>query len=308
MVEYFLAVDGGGTKTHVLCADPSGTVLGEGMSGPTSLAATSVGAASFNLLEAVRQATQTLPEPKQCKALVMGLAGLDTDAEALQANTVFKQSLAHLNIQNWSLVNDSLIALESGTSNPDAVVLISGTGSNCFGRNSQGQTAKAGGMDYLLTDQGSGYAIGRAVLRESVKSFDGRGRKTELEQYVCEHFHIASIAELKNKVSNPALTKTEVAELAQQCLRALDQGDAVAAAIFDHVVSDLSTMINAVLKRLSLLDKPVDVVLAGSITKISVVKEKLVSACLILNPQIKMVFPTKAPVHGALDLVLRQRS
>lgn len=307
-MNYILAVDGGGSKTHVVCADEQGSIVGEGVSGPTSLTATTVGAASFNLREAVRQATEHLPQDSVIAELVIGLAGLDTPTEQLQASSVFSQALSDRQIKHFTLVNDAMIALESGTDAPNAVVLISGTGSNCFGRSADGQTARAGGMDYLLSDQGSGYAIGRAVLRAAVKSFDGRGPQTELEQFVCEHFHIATIAELKPKVHSPLLTKTEVAELAQLCLRAYDQGDNIAQSIFDYAVSELVSLAKAVIVRLKLEAQPTTLVLAGSITKIALIQKNVSDQLTQQFPSLQVVIPTKPPVFGAVKMALRSIS
>lgn len=304
-MKYFLAVDGGGTKTHVLCATDAGEVIGEGLSGPTNLTATTAGAASYSLREGIRQALEKAPADIQIEALVMGLAGLDTPTEQSTAEKVFGQVLQGVSIKKIQLVNDIVIALENGTQAPNALALISGTGSSCFGRNAQGQTAKAGGLDYLLTDQGSGYAIGRAVLRQAVKSFDGRHEKTMLEQFVCEHFHITSLAELKDKVHNPLLTKTEIAELAEVCLRAFDQGDSMAQAIFDYAVGELIIMAQAVMRRLELLEQPYDCVLVGSITRIMYIEEKLVVGLKAINSKINCVSPTQPPVYGALKLAIK---
>jgi N-acetylglucosamine kinase-like BadF-type ATPase len=304
-MKYVLAVDGGGSKTHVICADETGAIIGEGVSGPTSLTATTVGAASFNLKEAVRQATETLPPETSFANLTIGLAGLDTPPEEVQARSVFTQVMSDRKIDHFILVNDTVIALENGTDDANALVVIAGTGSNCFGRNAQGMTAQAGGLDYILSDQGSGYNIGRAVLRKAVKSFDGRGPKTELEQFVCEHFHINSIAELKPKVHNPLLTKTEVAELAQQCLRAFDQGDQIAKGIFDHNIDELILMATAVLEKLELKETPSTCVLAGSITKIAYVQTQFSDHLKKAFPQVQVVVPTTPPVHGAVKLALK---
>jgi N-acetylglucosamine kinase-like BadF-type ATPase len=302
---YFLAIDGGGSKTQVICTDESGQVVGEGFSGPTSLAVTNAGAASFNLKEAIRQAVEKLPPEVAIEKVAMGLAGMDTPEEALLAKNTFTPWFEPFHIKEFILVNDIEIALEGGTSAQDAVALISGTGSNCYGRNQAGQVAKAGGMDWLLADQGSGYSIGRAVLRMAVKSYDGRMRKTQLEQFICEHFHITNISELKAKVYNPPLTKTEVAELAQLCLRGFDQGDEVAKGIFDHAISELVIMSESVLSRLNLQAVPVDFVLAGSITKISYIQTQLITELKKMCPQINMIVPTAAPVFGALKLVMK---
>lgn len=304
-MSYFLAVDGGGTKTQVLLADAQGNKLGEGWSGPTSLTATSVGAASFNLREAVRQALETVGSQAEISAMVMGLAGMDTPNEEAQALHVFKQVLDVHHIARFQLVNDIVIALESGSDAPNAVALIAGTGSNCWGRNQAGQKAKSSGMDYLLTDQGSAYAIGRQVLREAVRSFDGRSPKSVLEQLVREYFHISSIAELKDHVYNPVLTKTEIGELAKLCSDAHQQGDEVAATIFTKTAHDLLDLVKAVVTRLELQSQTYDLVLVGGVSKLQSVTDQFLELLRQFSPQVQVIQPTQDPVHGALKLALK---
>jgi N-acetylglucosamine kinase len=161
-------------------------------------------------------------------------------------------------------------------------------------------------MDYLLTDQGSGYEIGRYVLRSAVKSYDGRIEKSVLEELVCQHFHIANIGELKSKVYNPPLTKTEVAELAKLCDVAFERGDTVAREIFDHVVDELSLMVSTSLIRLGMTNRAVDCVLVGSITKVPHIADRLAEEIRRLCPQAHVVHPDKPPVYGALRLALAQ--
>lgn len=307
---HFLAVDGGGTKTQVILANEQGQQLGEGWSGPTSLTATSVGAASFNLREAVRQALESVSSEVEIAAMVMGLAGMDTPNEEAQALHVFKQVLDVHHILRFQLVNDIVIALESGSDSPNAVALIAGTGSNCWGRNQSGQTAKSSGMDFLLTDQGSAYAIGRQVLREAVRSFDGRSPKSILEQLVREYFHISSIAELKDHVYNPLLTKTEIGELAKLCSDAEQQGDEVAKTIFAKTAHDLLDLVKAVVTRLELQAQTYDLVLVGGVSKLPAVSDQFLMLVKEFSPQVQIVQPEQDPVHGALKLafVLAQSS
>ncbi len=306
-MDYLLAVDGGGTKTHVLCADAQGQVVGEGLSGPTNLTAAEPEEASFNLLEGIRQATEKLPAEKNVRKLVMGLAGLDTKNEAEVAQRFFTQALAHLHIQETMLVNDIVIAQYSGTDKNEAVTLIAGTGSQCFGRNEQGQEVKVGGMDFLLSDQGSGYAIGLEVLRQAVKSFDQVIAQTQLEKLVCDQFHIATIGELKDKVYHPLLKKTEVAELAKVCEQAAMQNDVVAREIFQHAVDDLFAMVATVMRRLSITDRELDCVMVGSIARTSLIQTPLSQRLQSTYPHLHIIFPEKQPVYGALSLALRNQ-
>lgn len=303
MAKYYLAADGGGTKTDVLCSDEMGNIIGQGGSGPTNLTSTSVGAASFNLNEAVRQSIEPIIDSEaDFVSFAMGLAGLDTDTETQIALEVFMRSLMKYQISNFYLVNDSVIALENGSDSSNALVLISGTGSIAYGRNDRGETAKAGGMDYILTDQGSGYYIGRQVLREAVKSFDGRRPKTVLEQMVCQHFRVNSISEIKNQVYNPPLTKIEVAELSYLCSDAFATGDEAATMIFEHAVDELELHAVTVIEKLNFADKPFDLVLTGAVIQLDYFKQHLSERLQKKFSSLNLIFPSTPPVYGAMKI------
>jgi len=308
MNKYILAVDGGGTKTEAICADATGVVIGQAIAGPTNITTTSVGAASFNLIEAVRQAIENLPvdDENEFSVLVMGLAGLDSESEYEEAYKIFSESLHHYNIKKFILLNDSLIALENGSNNPNAVILISGTGSNCFGRNETGETAKTSGMDFLLTDQGSGYAIGRSVLREAVKSYDGRSDKSSLENLVANYFKISSISELKKEVYNPLLSKIEIANLAYLCSQAYTQGDRAATDIFEKTVNEIIIMVSAVVDKLNLNSKLFDCVFSGSIIMLPYMQEKVSWLLKEKYENLNLVLPVNNPVFGALKIALKE--
>ncbi len=306
MQKLYLGIDGGGTKTDVICTDDQQHEFGHGSSGPTNLTSTTVGAASFNLKEAIRQALENAPQDREIVSAVMGLAGMDSQREYEVAYKTFIDILHPYGIKNFTLVNDSMIALENGTNNQNAVIVISGTGSICVGRNAKGETAKTGGMDYLLTDQGSGYDIGRHILREAVKSFDGRRHKTILEDLVCKHFSIADISHLKNEVYNPLLNKIEVAELSQLCSIAYEAGDEAAKDIFEWIERELILMIQTVIKRLELEHTPTDLVLSGSILKIEHVQQAIKNQVIADFPEVSFVSPEKPPVFGALKMALKK--
>lgn len=303
-LRFVLAIDGGGTKTDAVCANAAGEVVGEGHAGPTNLTSTSVGAASFNLREALRQASSGIPDNREFTKLVIGLAGLDSQSEHDKAMAVFRPALADFQIQDIQLINDTQIALESGSDFPNAIVIISGTGSNCFGRNDQGQTVKAGGMDYLLTDQGSGYSIGRRVLREAVKSFDHRTSKTLLENLVIEHYGLHDMTDLKDAVYDPPLSKIQVADVARLCTQAADQQDEVALRIFSDAVTDLMMHITAVTSRLNFADKEFEIVTAGAVFGIPYVFDDFTQRIATEYSSARIIRPTKDPVFGALKLAL----
>lgn len=304
MAEYLLAADGGGTKTEVVCTTLEGEVVGKGLSGPTNLTSTSIGAASFNLKEAIRQAIETLPAERSFPVLTMGLAGMDSPAEEAVAHRVFSEALTEYQIGKLVLVNDSLIALMNGTTEPNGIVVIAGTGSIAFGRTQDGRTARAGGMDYLLADQGSGYAIGLAALQAAVKSYDGRLETSLLEALVREHFSVASIEDLKSQVYNPVLTKIEIAELSHVCFAAHAQGDPAATAILEQATLELVALARAVTLKLGLGGQNIPVVLAGAVLQQDPVKSK-VAQLLEQEFSHRIIFPENTPVFGAINLAMQ---
>ena len=56
-----------------------------------------------------------------------------------------------------SVVGDMVIALEAAFRSGPGVIVIAGTGSIAYGRNRDGQTARAGGWGFAISDEGSGH-------------------------------------------------------------------------------------------------------------------------------------------------------
>lgn len=302
-----LGMDGGGTKTEVLIADLEGKILSSHIGGPTNLAAVPESVALNNLEDALTAAFKKLRRVHVVRAVV-GMAGIDTSSDAEHFRTFASATLESFGIRNYQLVNDSEVALANGTDSTDALILIAGTGSICFGRNTAGKTARAGGMDYLLADEGSGYWIGRKVLRAVVRAHDGRGMATALTPLVLRHFKITQVNQLKQKVYQPQLSKMGVAELAKLWEAAVLQHDEVALIIQKQIVDKLAVLTEAVARSLELTDKPFDLVMAGSITQLKVVGPLLRERLQQLFPQVTLLVPKNSPAHGAIKLALRANS
>jgi len=59
---------------------------------------------------------------------------------------------------------DYVLGVDGGSDSKNGIMIICGTGSNCFGVNEEGKEAKVNGWDYILGDEGSGYEIGIKAL------------------------------------------------------------------------------------------------------------------------------------------------
>ncbi len=284
-------------------------MLAESKTGPSNFAATGVNQAAKNFKQAVEQVVAEVEKKvnREIKILsaMAGMAGLDIKEEEFAARQIFGPIFKSFNCAKFKFVNDGWIALESGTQKKDAIVLIAGTGSNCLGRASDGRQAKAGGFDYLLSDEGSSYFIGQLALKAAAKSYDGRGQKTKLEALLIKYFKLGNFAQIKTKIYQPALNKSQIAQLARLVDEAFKQGDAVAKQILDQAVAELVLMIKIVATDLGFKNKNFDLVLAGGLFRQKYIKQILLISIARFFPLAKIIFPQKLPVYGALSLVVK---
>ncbi len=305
-MNYYLGIDGGGTKTKFVMADELGHETEIIKVGPTSLVAVSQQQAQTNLELGLEKICSHLneddKEDDRVMMAVMGLASVDSDIEEEQAAKIFQPIFSKFPVEQFAVLNDVVPALVNSTEQDNAIVLIAGTGSNCYGENDQGETAKAGGLDYLLTDQGSGYDIGLKVLRAAAKSYDGRGPKTILEEKLLKHFHVSEFVELKQKIYNPNLNKKQVAALAELLVEALAEKDEVAQMILEWESNELWLMVETVADELELREKKFELVLEGSVVQMPQMIKRLSKNLNAYSPSASLVLPKRSAVYGALKL------
>ena len=134
-------------------------------------------------------------------------------------------------------------------------VLIAGTGSICFGVNSNGVSARCGGYGHILDDVGSGYAIGRDALREAVRSADGRSKPSALSRAVLGRFP-QGIGELIEYVYSKA-GKADIIECAAA-------GDETSLEILRREARELRELVQALSRRLGMA-RPRTALLGGLI-------------------------------------------
>jgi N-acetylglucosamine kinase-like BadF-type ATPase len=255
-------VDGGASKTRAVILAAGGETLGsatvESASAYHREPEEAAGVVAAALRDALRQAGRTAP----VAALGAGLAGADDPAihdrlmRALGASGL--ASFVHVD-------HDAAAALAGGLALEPGVVIIAGTGSVAFGIDASGRRARADGWGPLLGDDGSGYAIGRAVLRAAMRHFDGRGPATALADAVGARFGLASLASLKTAVRGISIDQT--AGVAPLALSAARSGDAVALGIVHDAAGGLAEAIAAVARALDWTRTAVPVVTAGGVFK-----------------------------------------
>ena len=132
----------------------------------------------MNMISILRK--QAKIELNDINTIYLSLSGAGRDLEKLNQKSLEGYKLHRIKV---IVENDAICALASGTYGESGIVLIAGTGSisYCYNKKTN-ELNRVGGWGYVLGDEGSGYDIGRQALVAIMKSYDGRGKSTQLTE------------------------------------------------------------------------------------------------------------------------------
>lgn len=256
-----LAVDGGGSKTRAMLAAADGTVLAIGSGGPANYQVAGKETAALSLHLAIEAAYRAANLEMQPVAVgYFGLAGVGREEDRV----VLRELLAGFSpaYQILRLENDGIIALAGATAGGPGVAIICGTGSIIYGCNKAGSYARAGGWGPLIGDEGSGYDIGRKGMIAVMRAGDGRGPQTLLTELLLNTL-ATSYEKIVLKAYSKEMRSPQIAALSIQVKQAAAAGDAVALAILDDAVKELSLAAVAVITQLGMQSERFPVALVG---------------------------------------------
>jgi N-acetylglucosamine kinase-like BadF-type ATPase len=305
-----LAVDGGNSKTDVALVGADGTLLARVRGGTVSHQAIGLAAGGARLAQLVDQAyakaaigrNEGLPEIG-----VYCLAGADfpSDMRKLRAEL----ARHHLAEQDMVL-NDTLAALRAGARSGWGIVLICGQGINAAGTAPGGRTLRFAGIGTLSGDWGGAGGLGNAALAAAIRARDGRGARTGLERVVAAHFGRRTPEAVMIAMYEGRLDSRRLPELAPVVFAQATAGDAVARAIVDRLADELATMATALIRRLRVGRREVEVVLAGGVFGATdrLFYDRLAEGIQRVAPAAKMVRLDVPPVAGAALLGLDRLS
>lgn len=306
VVNVFLAIDGGNSKTEVLLADTAGAVLGFAR-GPGSNHQTAGGmaAAMSRLDELVDQARSRAGLDSDVRPVLAAvyLAGADLPEEL----TALTEAITLADWAEKSIMdNDTFALLRAGTESPDAVAVVCGAGTNCVARSSDGRFVRFPSLGQLTGDWGGGQHLGSLTLWHAARAEDGRGPATALVDAVAAHFGYQTISEVSTAAHLGAIPHERLADLTPLLFQVAASGDTIARTLVVQQGEEIVAMATAALRRLNLLTSPVAVVLGGGVLRardpllFGVITERLLAKA----PHAEITLVTDPPVVGAALLAL----
>jgi N-acetylglucosamine kinase-like BadF-type ATPase len=202
-----LGVEGGGSHSHAVVADVSGTILGVGKNDdPSNWEDVGIVAASGAIRSCVAEALGAAGiEPAAITASVFGLAGIDFPIDEQRLGGI--PPALRLSGPS-SLVNDAFVALRAGTDRPYGVVIVAGTGSVVAGRNAGGRVFRTLGLGPMFGDWGGGSEVPEAGVRAVADAFVGTGPATALTELLRDRTRASSVTEFLETAARGGLDVT----------------------------------------------------------------------------------------------------
>lgn len=300
---YYLGVDGGASKTAALVSDENGESLGEGLAGPSNHLRVGIETASRNVERAVNKALVAADvTSREIVWAYCGIAGADHPAhrqEVVDSLSIFFPR------GNFTVDNDARIALTGAVGYGGGIVVIAGTGSVAYGRNDDGDEARAGGWGPIVGDEGSGFGIARDALAAIVRAWDGRGKATQMTDMLRSEWNMKP-EDIPRFVYAPATHTDDIARFGKLAIEAADAGDEVARGILAGGGHELGNCVVAVARRLHMLDTAFPVSYTGGAFNAGpLLLEPMREVILAAAPKATIAPPHRTPVQGAAMMAMR---
>jgi len=266
MKQYFLGLDGGGTKTHIL--------LYERESGLFDLF-TGVGTNYENMPGGYTELSDVLSQmmdtflgkhgitAADIKSAAFGMAGVDSKKQHQEISNI----ISALGFKKFELNNDAFLGVWAGTSRGAGVSCVNGTGFSVVGMDAGGQTIQVGGMGFLTGDYGGAFWLVPEVMSYVHGQFFRRYPKSLMTEPIMEVLGITSKVDYM-EAAHERFTSDDYKAVNLAILKILfdaaKQGDAAACGLLARSGRAYGENILGVLDNLSFHD-PVEIVLTGSL-------------------------------------------
>jgi len=295
---YFVALDGGGTKTECWVADEQ-KVLGRASAGSVKLMNVDEATATSRLQELVRAAAGDAGVAlSDVRRTCFGLAGSGSES----VRTWAEQALRGVVSGDVVICGDVDIAFEAAFRGGAGVLVIAGTGSNVMGRCADGKVVSAGGWGPMLGDEGSGHWIGVEAIKAALRAQD-RGVETCMLKCIEAHWGLQNQGELVAYANRR--TRVEFAGLTAVVARCAEDGDALAASVLQRAGQELAEQVSLAASKMHQAGcaaaDSLHVAFTGSVLdKISRVRRAMEEALVASIVGVQVAQAAVEPLEGAL--------
>ena len=236
--QFFLGVDGGGSRCRARIRDAAGAVVGEATGGAANIYQNYDGALAEIVATARAAGAKTGIDIGTLHA-GLGLAGIVT---SVGAEKITRTTLPFASV---TADNDAYAACVGAFGGGDGGIVIAGTGSIGFAL-AGGARHMVGGWGFQVGDHGSGAWLGHHAVRRAALAIDGLIQPTQLIEKVWAR---AGRTRLDLSGWSERARPADYAEMAPDVFNCAAQGDVVGMTIVIEGAAAISNLARALLAR-----------------------------------------------------------
>lgn len=255
-MHYFIGIDGGSTKTKGILTDYNLRVIKTVVAGSSNPHVVGFNKSSEIISGLINKLY------KKGVYVTAGISGAGRKKDSDKIKFLVKINLNKLNlkIERLEIFSDARIALEGAFSGRSGMLLIAGTGSILYYKDSNNNFSRVGGFGRYVGDEGSGYSIGRKGLNIAAKTLDKRIRKNILADKIIDSLKISNIDEFITKINADRFDFSSIAPIV---IESAQKGDSISKKILDDESDELINHISTALTNLD--GKKIPLCLSGGL-------------------------------------------
>lgn len=299
MNEIILAVDGGATKTTVTIR----TSLGQNLFEKTSTGSNyqTIGEEqSQHILSSLLNEAYETTKLTTINQAVFAIAGIDTEHDLTIVHSIVHHAIQQtpFTIHQLIVENDVHSCLLGLTEQHPGALVISGTGAVCYAFDGEDTIVRTGGWGHRVGDEGSGYWIGRQIVKSVFRAEDGRGEETVLKRLLLEKLHLSDVEQLMDWVYQPNYTNAQIASVGSVLCKGIELGDEVAIAIANNAAGELSILLQVTLQKIHIHHKPFTIYVNGGVFQHNqVIYQLFQQSAQQKNPYLTFVLCKERPIE-----------
>lgn len=279
-----LAIDGGGTKTEFIMFTERAEILSRLVlsgSNPNSCGMDKTFEILKNGIEHMLEINMNIV------AVYAGIAGSASGDNRKKILKFLKNNYKNI---KFEVQSDILNVIYSTGGYENCIAVICGTGSVVYAKCGD-KLNRLGGWGYLLEETGSGYSIGRDVLRAVLSQNDGISERTQLSEIVEQRLN-GNIWDNIDTIYSSG--KDFIASFSTAAFEAYKSGDAEAEKIINKNADGLAFFINRATEQFQCGNKVI--ISGGVIQKNDIFKNALLSK---LNSSFDIIIADVPQIFGA---------
>lgn len=246
---YFLGADCGGSKTQFTIATEKGKIVSSVRTGCGSFFALDADGIRDHIHEGASEAAALAGIA--LKDIAFTAAGFPGYGEKEDSERdIFIAVMKAMESNNVICVNDCEVGWAGSLALKAGINIIAGTGSNCYGKNHLGQTARSSGWGDP-GDEGSCTWIARHLLQIYTKQADYRLPRTELYEAVRRYFSIDKDLEFIYRLNNEVMPGN-IAPIQILAKELAENGEPYSRELYNAAAEELALSINGVAKQLNM--------------------------------------------------------